>query len=117
MTAEEKAKKEEPKEEKHEKKEQPKAEKKEAKEEAKAKEQPKKEAAAKEEEAPAEPKEELKHPRCKVTRMTLEQVEKQLATTQEKMGGLSSHFAKSLLDRRAALLDEQQTAGTQRKAA
>ena len=115
MTAEEKAKKEEPKEEKAEKKEQPKGEKKEAKEEAKAKEQPKKKAAA-EEVAPAEP-EERKHPRCKVTRMTLEQVEKQLATTQEKMGGLSSHFAKSLLDRRAALLDEQQTAGTQRKAA
>ncbi len=46
-----------------------------------------------------------KKKRVKVSRMTLPEVEKELKTVQEKMGGFQSHFAQDLLARKKVLAE------------
>lgn len=77
----------------------------EQKPEAKPKAEPKVEAKAetKTEEKPKENVSEKK--RIKVSRMTLQEVEKELKVVQEKMGGFQSHFAQDLLARKKVLTE------------
>lgn len=88
-------------------KEEVKAEKQEeVKEEKAAKKTAPKEAAPAEASADAEETTTIKesHSRnTKVTKMTMEQVEKAMAETTKKMGGLHSRYGRSLLERRAML--------------
>lgn len=67
------------------------------------------------EEAAAPKPVEDKKSRIKVTKMTAEQVEKAIQTTQKNMGGLHSRFGRSLLERKEVLI-RQSSAGI-RKAA
>lgn len=69
------------------------------------KEVPKKEAKAvaeKKEEAPSEPKK-----KKKINKLTLEEVEEKLKSTEVTMGGHSSKYAQHLLQRREELLQEK----------
>lgn len=58
---------------------------------------------AKTEEKPKEGAGQKKRP--KVSRMTLQEVEKELKAVQEKMGGFQSHFAQDLLARKKVLTE------------
>lgn len=76
----------------------------------------------KNEEAPEEIKKEKKpaHARktCKVSRMTLQQIETALAETEKNMGGLESSHARFLLAQKRLLVSIQGTSGpSMRKAA
>lgn len=80
----------------------------EEKKEEKAKSQPAKEA-KQQEPVPAPAKESPKHRHIKISRMNLAQVEKALEDTKKHMGGLISHYGRTLLARKAFLSNLKST--------